>query len=147
VRQQRGLEEVPGCADVSPLGHIHIDDLAVLIHGPAHVPPHAGNLHICLIHEPPIPNAVTTWSCRVDELWREALYPAVDGDVINLDAAFCEEFLDIAVGESVSEIPAHCQQDHFRRKPVPGERIRLNTATTIHPHRLPELGPIRQRNS
>ena len=44
VRQQRGLEEAPGCADVSRLGHMRIDELAVLIHGRLHVPPHAATL-------------------------------------------------------------------------------------------------------
>ena len=39
----------------------------------------------------------------------EALNPAVDGDVINVDAAFGEEFFDIAVRESVTEVPANSQ--------------------------------------
>ncbi len=46
---------------------------------------------------------------------------AVDGDVIQLDAAFDQEFFDVSVGESVSEVPADCQHDYFGWEPVAGE--------------------------
>jgi hypothetical protein len=34
------------------------------------------------------------------------LHPPVDGDVINVGAAFGEEFFDVSVRESVAELPA-----------------------------------------
>jgi hypothetical protein len=40
------------------------------------------------VNEPLIANAVTTWSSSVDEKRREALYPSVDGDVVDFVAAF-----------------------------------------------------------
>ena len=140
MRHQRCGEEVPGCTDVSPLRDIDIDDLAVLIYGSVHVPPNSGDFHIGLVYEPPISDTVAAGSRCVDELWGEALYPAVDGDVINLDAAFSKEFLHIAVRQAVSEVPADSQQDHFGWEPVPGERIGLNTAATVHRHTLAEPG-------
>jgi hypothetical protein len=32
--------------------------------------------------------------------WREPLHPAVDGDVVDLDAPFGEQLLDVAVGQA-----------------------------------------------
>ena len=59
---------------------------------------------------------------------------------------FGEEFLDIAVGQSVAQVPAHSQQDHIGREPVSGERSGLGSAATIHLHKLAASHPIRQRN-
>jgi hypothetical protein len=50
-----------------------------------------------LVIEPPVTHGMTAGPGRVDEQRREALYPPVDGDVINFDASLGEEFFDIAV--------------------------------------------------
>jgi hypothetical protein len=55
------------------------------------------------------------------ELRREALDPAVERDVVDLDATFCEEFLEVAVGEPEAQVPPHRDQDHVGRKAEPGE--------------------------
>ena len=55
-------------------------------------------------------------------LGSEALYPAVDGDVVDFDTAFNEELFDVSVGESVTEVPAHREHDHLRREPIASER-------------------------
>jgi hypothetical protein len=44
--------------------------------------------------------------------------------VVDVDAALGEKLLDVAVGESVAQVPAHRHQDHVRREPKPGERAR-----------------------
>ncbi len=136
MARQHRLEELRGSCDVASFRHVHVDDLAVLIHGPVHVAPHTGDLDVGLVDEPAVTDAVTTRPRRVDEQRCEALHPPVDGDVIDLDAAFGEEFLDVAVRQAVAEVPAHGQQDHLGREPVPGKRRRLRTATTIHPNTL-----------
>ena len=46
----------------------------------------------------------------------------MDGDVVDLDATFKQEFFDVSIRESVAEVPTHSQRDHLRRKPVAGER-------------------------
>ena len=38
--------------------------------------------------------------------WREPLHPAVDGDVVDLDAPFGEQLLDVAVGQAEAQVPA-----------------------------------------
>ena len=53
--------------------------------------------------------------CRsgsVGQQWHEALDPALDGRVVDLHAAFGEQFLDVAVGEAETEVPADRQDDH-----------------------------------
>jgi hypothetical protein len=49
----------------------------------------------------------------IGEQGREALHPAVDGDVIDLDAALGEQFLNVPVGQAEAQVPAHCHQDHL----------------------------------
>jgi len=46
----------------------------------------------------------------------ESLHPAVDRNVVDLDAAFGEEFLDVAVGQAVAQVPADRHDDHLGRK-------------------------------
>ena len=55
-------------------------------------------------------------------LGSESLDPAVDGDVIHFDASFSEEFFNVSVGESVSEVPADGEHDHFGWEPIASER-------------------------
>jgi hypothetical protein len=44
---------------------------------------------------------------------REALDPPVDGDVVDLDAAFGEQLLDVAVRQAEAQIPADRQHNHI----------------------------------
>jgi hypothetical protein len=46
-----------------------------------------------------VADGVTARPCRVGEEWCEALQPPENGDVIDLDAALGEEFLEIAKRE------------------------------------------------
>lgn len=39
--------------------------------------------------------------------------------MVDLDAALGEQLFDIAVGQSVAEVPAHGDRDHLTRKPFP----------------------------
>jgi hypothetical protein len=57
----------------------------------------------------------------VDEQRREALDLPVDRDVVDLDAAFDEQLLDITLGEVVAEVPPDGYHDHVGRVPEPGE--------------------------
>jgi hypothetical protein len=146
--RQHCLEEPGRSRYVAPLRHQHVDDLAMLVDRSIHVPSHSGNLHVGFIDEPAITNTVPTRPCGVDHGRGEALHSPVDGDVINVDAAFGEEFFDVSVQESVAEVPAHCQQDHVGREPESRKRRRSRVvrATTNHSGTL-RPRPIRQRNS
>jgi hypothetical protein len=67
---------------------------------------------------------VPGWASSLNELGCEGLHPPVDRDVIDLDAALGEQFLDVAVGQAVAQIPAHRDRDHLTWKPVTRRRGR-----------------------
>jgi hypothetical protein len=47
---------------------------------------------------------------------REPHDPAVDSDVVDLDPALGEQFLDVAVGQREAQVPADGQDDHLGRE-------------------------------
>jgi hypothetical protein len=57
--------------------------------------------------------------------------------VIDLYSALSQQLFNIAIRESITEVPAHCQHDHLPREPEAGERRRrrqdrTNTADAAH---------------
>ena len=68
---QRAGEERSGSAGITAFEDQDVDDLAVLVDRAVEVRPAAGDLHVGLIHEPPITSGVTQRPGGVDELWRE----------------------------------------------------------------------------
>jgi hypothetical protein len=65
--QRHRLEEPGRRCDVASLRHVHINDLAVLVDRPVHVPPNASDLDIGLINEPAVADTVTARPSGVDE--------------------------------------------------------------------------------
>jgi hypothetical protein len=59
---------------------------------------------------------------RVSEQRREPLHPPIHGDVIDLNAAFGQQFLDVAVRQAVAQIPAHRHRDDLGGEPEAAER-------------------------
>jgi len=74
-----------------------------------------------------------------DELRGEPLYPPVQRDVVDLDAALGEQLFQVPVGEAEAQVPAHRQEAHLERELEPGEGRTLNlearTGTTRAGHR------------
>ena len=97
--------------------HEHVDDLPVLVDGAVYVPPHAVDPHIGFVDEPAITGRMPYEPSRVDQQRCEPLYPSVDGDVIDGDATLGQQFLDVAEGQAIPQVPAHGQHDHVGRKP------------------------------
>jgi hypothetical protein len=52
----------------------------------------------------------------------EPLYPPEDGDVVHVDTTLGQQFLNVAVGQSIPQVSADRDGDHPRREPEPGER-------------------------
>jgi hypothetical protein len=50
------------------------------------------------------------------------LHPPEHGDVVDLNPAFDQQFLHVAIGKVEPQIPAHRHHNHLRREPEPGER-------------------------
>ncbi len=80
-------EALPLRGDTPVLRNVHVDDLPVLVHRPAHVPPDTVDLHVGLVDEPPVTHGVPGRAGRIDQFRSEALHPAEQGHVIDLDAA------------------------------------------------------------
>jgi hypothetical protein len=64
-------------------------------------------------------------------------HPAVDGHVVAPRSALGQQLFDIAIGQSIPEVPAHRQHDHPQEEPEAGERRwwrkdRTNTADAAH---------------
>ena len=121
VRSQRPGEEPTCRQEVAPGRDIHIDDLPGLIHGPVHIAPSSGDLHVGLVYVSTVRNWVAARPSRVCEERREVLDPPVDRDVVDLDPALAEKLLDVAIRQPVTQIPAHGEDDDLRREPEPGE--------------------------
>jgi len=64
---------------------------------------------------------VPTGPGRLDEQRSEADHPAEDRGVVDFDAAFGEQLLDVPVGEPEPQVPAHGQRDDLGREAEPGE--------------------------
>jgi hypothetical protein len=74
-----------------------------------------------LVDLPAVPDAMPTGSGGLGQQRREPLGPAVDGDVIDLDAAFGEQLLDVAVRQREAQGPADRQHDHVGREAEAGQ--------------------------
>lgn len=90
-------EERTSSREIASLRDVYVDDLAILVDRPVHVPPHPCDLDIGFVNEPAVTDTVTAGSRGVDQQGCEALYPPVDRDVINIDPAFSKKFFYIAV--------------------------------------------------
>src|SRR4029450_3063595 len=86
----------------------------------------------------------------IDETRREALHPAVDRDVVRLDAPLGQQLLYIPIGNAEAQIPAHRQHDHLRRKPEPSERRTMQhqkVAPPSQPHAVEACRSTRPRST
>ena len=114
------------------------------------VAPHAGDLHVGLIDEPPIPSRVAAWSGCFDDQRREPLHPPVQRNVVNLDPTLSQQLLEIAIRQPIAQIPPHREQDHLGRELETSERStclaeRSSGTAALHPASLAQ--PPSQRST
>jgi hypothetical protein len=114
--------EPAGGGRVAPWGDEHVDDLAERVDRPVDIAPAPGDLHIRLVDLPSVADTLTAGSGGIGQQRREPLHPPVDGDVVDLDAAFGEQLLDISVRQAKAEVPANRQHDHIGREAEASER-------------------------
>jgi hypothetical protein len=116
LEEPAGGLRVPACRDE------HVDDLAELVDRAVHVAPLPSDLHIGLIDLPAVTDGVAAGSGGLGQQWGKAHHPAIHHDVVDLDPAFCEQLLEVAVGQAETQISAHREHDHIGREAEPGER-------------------------
>jgi hypothetical protein len=88
----RTLVEVMAGVSVPSGGHEHVNDLAELVDRAVHIPPPSGDLHIRLVDLPAVADGVPAGPSSLGQQRCEPHHPAVDGDVVDLDAALDQEF-------------------------------------------------------
>ena len=143
----RAGEEGSRRGAIAAFGDEDVDHLAVLVDRAVEVGPAAGDLDVCFIDEPAISCRVSQRARSVDEFGRERLHPPIDRHVIHHDGALGQQLLHIAVGQSVPQIPAHRDRNHFAREPVAGWCGRVPRLQIDHPDSLPIATGCGQRNS
>jgi hypothetical protein len=94
---------------------------ACLVDGVVDIAPAAGDLGVGLIGLPAVANRVPAGPGGLGQQRREPQHPPVDGDVVDFDAAFGQQLLDVAVGEAKAEVPAHRSDDHVGWEAEAGE--------------------------
>ena len=96
-RTDSSFEEAVGRGAIPSWRDEHLDDLAELVDCPVDVASPARDLYVGLVDLPAIPNRVPAGPGGVCQQRCEPLDPAVDGGVVDLDAAFGEQLLDVSV--------------------------------------------------
>jgi hypothetical protein len=86
------------------------------------VTPYPGDLDVGLVDEPAITDPVSAEPGRVSEQRGEPLNPPIHRDMVDLDTPFGEQFLNVAIGQPVAQVPPDRHHDHLRWKPEPKER-------------------------
>jgi hypothetical protein len=110
------LEEPARRHRVPPWRDEHVDDLAELVDGPVDVAPLPSNLGVGLVDLPAVPDGVPAGPGGVGQQRREALNPALDGGVVDLNPAFGGQYLDMAIRQREAQAPADRQHDDLRRE-------------------------------
>jgi hypothetical protein len=120
VAERTGEEPASG-REIPLLRDEDIDDLPELVDRPVQVDSTSRDFDVGLIHEPPITGDVSARSCSVDEQRSEPRHPPIDGHMINLDATLGQQLLNVSIGQSIPEVPAHRRHDHIWWEPETGE--------------------------
>src|SRR5258708_40138088 len=84
--------------------------------------PHALDLDVRLIHAPGVGCRFEMRTTTLLQLWRILLDPTEDRGVVNMQASFQHHLFQIAVAESITQIPADAQHNHLRLKVTPFEK-------------------------
>ena len=64
---------------------------------------------------------MAAWSGGLGQQQCERLDPLVDSDMVDIDPALGEQFLQVAVRHPEAEVPADCQDDHLGWEAETGE--------------------------
>jgi hypothetical protein len=81
----------------------------------------SSNPDIGLVDEPIGTHGVSVRSSSTDQDRRKSLNPTEQGDVVDLNPALGQEFLEVPIRKAVPKVPAHGEQDDLGWEPTPGE--------------------------
>jgi hypothetical protein len=103
-------------------------DWPCLSTGPIHVPAGIRHRHVDIWGEPVAAGDVATGPRVADDDQRERLYPAIQREVVDLDASLDQKLLKFPMRQSVPQVPAHGEEDDVGWELESGQcwRRRLN---------------------
>src|SRR6266536_5379523 len=110
------LEEPARSYRVARWRHVCIDNLTTPIHSSIDVVPTAADPSVGLVDSPVGTQRRAVLARHLAEQREEALYPAVDGALVDQDAALGQPFSDFGVTEAVAHVPTDSQDDNLVRK-------------------------------
>ena len=114
-------EESASGGQIPLLGDHDVNDLAELVDRSVQIDPPAADLDVRFVDKPTIAWGVPAGSGRINQQWGEPVHPAINRDVIDLDAPFGQQLFDVTVREPIAQVPPHSHRDHLRREPKPSE--------------------------
>jgi hypothetical protein len=79
---------------------------------------------IGLVDPPAVSHGAPAGTGGVGQQWREPLHPAVDGDMVDLDAALSQEFLDVAIRQPEAQYQRTASTMMSGGKPKPAKADR-----------------------
>jgi hypothetical protein len=106
---------------IPPWGHEHVDDLPELVDRSVHIAPPTRDLYVGLVHLPAVTDRMAAGPGGLGQQRREPLHPPVDRDVVDLDAPFGEQLLDVTVRQPEAQVPADRENDHVGWEAEAGE--------------------------
>jgi hypothetical protein len=98
VTKGAGEESTSG-GQIPLLGDHDVDDLPELIDRSVQIDPPAADLDVRFVDKPAITGGVPAGSGRINQQWGEPVHPAINRDVIDLDATLGQQLLYVPVGE------------------------------------------------
>ena len=93
-------------------GHQKVNRLTFLVHGPVEIFPNAFSFRISLDHPLAVAHRALVLAEHVLKQGQKPDGPAVDGEMINTNAALLHHFLKMAIAQRIGCVPADANQSH-----------------------------------
>ena len=116
---------VPDCAAEQALRRVFVaerrqkklDGCTLRINSSVQVTPFAFDPDVSLVHTPALVRRLRVSSVSKSQFRCVALYPAPNGQMIDIDSALRQQFLDLAIRQAVTEVPTHGANDGLHAVP------------------------------
>ena len=107
------FEEAARRSEVTAGTKQEVDGVASAVDRPVQIPPLTGDFDVGFIHAPAQADRALALSKRRSQDRQDLDRPAVDGGVIDEDAALGHHLLDVTKAQRIGGVPACADQHHF----------------------------------
>jgi hypothetical protein len=120
-------QELLGGSQIASLAEPELDRIPVAVNRAIQIPPLATDPDIGFVDMPPAGDRALALVEALQEQGCVMYSLAMDGRVIDSDAALGHHLFEISQAQAVSEIPPHAQQDHRTIKMTAFEHVTLRS--------------------